>query len=337
MASRALPRPAAARAKRAQRRRAQQEAKRAASAKARAQRAAAREKRGRLRDQVISARTLKLYRAATAEFYRWCRREGIKTPQDVVTFDSIVSQWAEALYQEGDMKCVLNRGLCGLAHLVPALRGRLPGSWRLYHAWSKTDERRQAPPIELLLAQAFAGYFVAAGEAGAALCILAAHDCILRNSEFYELRTGDLVAPKQGLLLSLRDTKMGQRLGVTQQVLCKNKWLVGRLRRWASTLARGETIMQCSQVRFRWVWAQARKELRVAERYTPYGLRRGGATSCFRETGSFDRVCDRGRWGIVSACRIYVTTSLQAAAMEDYAGHHSLWQRWASKLWQLPA
>ncbi len=253
MAARALPRPAAARAKRARQKRAQQEAKRAAAAKARAQRAAAREKRGRLRDQVITQRTLKLYRAAAAEFYRWCRRGGFKTPRDVVTFDSVVSQWAEALYQEGDMKCVLNRGLCGLAHLVPALRGRLPGSWRLYHAWSRSDERRQAPPIELLLAQAFAGYFASTGEAGAALCILSAHDCILRNSEFYELRTGDLVATKQGMLLSLRDTKMGQRLGVKQQVLCRNKWLVGRLRRWASTLARGETVMQCSQVRFRWV------------------------------------------------------------------------------------
>ncbi len=99
MASRALPRPAAARAKKAERRRAQQEAKRAASAKARAQRAAARGKRGRLRDLVVTPRTLKLYRAATTEFYRWCRREGIGTPRDVLTFDSIVSQWAEALWQ----------------------------------------------------------------------------------------------------------------------------------------------------------------------------------------------------------------------------------------------
>ena len=110
-------------------------------------------------------------------------------------------------------------------------------------------------------------------------------------------------------------------------------WLVGRMRRWVSTLARGETVMQCSQGRFRWVWAQARKELRVPERYAPYGLRRGGATSCFRDTGAFDRVCDRGRWGSVSACRIYIATALQAAAIEDYAGHHPLWQRWASKLW----
>ncbi len=337
MASRALPRPAAARAKKAERRRAQQEAKRAASAEARAQRAAARGKRGRLRDLVVTTRTLKLYRAATAEFYRWCRREGIGTPRDALTFDSVVSQWAEALWQEGDMKCLLNRGLCGLAHLVPALRGRLPGSWRLYNAWSRTEERRQAPPIELLLAQAFAGYFVSAGESGAALCILAAHDCILRNAEFYELRTGDVVASQQSLLLSLRDTKIGQRLGVTQQVLCGNKWLKGRLRHWTGTLPRGETIMQCSPVRFRWIWAQARKELRVPERYTPYGLRRGGATTCFRATSSFDRVADRGRWGSVAACRLYVTTSLQAAARQDFVGHHSLWQRWASRLWEIPA
>ncbi len=94
-----------------------------------------------------------------------------------------------------------------------------------YNAWSRTEERRQAPPIALLLAQAFAGHFVGAGEVGAALCILAAHDCVLRNAAFYELRTGDLVASQQSLLLSLRDTKSDQRLGVTPQVLCGSKWL----------------------------------------------------------------------------------------------------------------
>ena len=270
MGKRAQPRPAAARAeaKREQKRR--QKLKETAQAKA--VRCALREKGGRLRDRVIKASTLKLYRAAAAEFYRWCRRCGYSIPQKLSGLDGLVSEWAEALYQEGEMKCILNRGLCGLAHLIPAVRGKMPGTWRLYHAWSKSEHRRQAPPIERLLAQAFAGVFLSRGLPRTAVVILAAHDCILRNAEFYELRKGDVVPAGRCALLSLRDTKMGQRLGVTQQVLCDSPWLAARILAAARATGAGELVMDASPVRFRQVWAQARKELRVKDCTTPYGL-----------------------------------------------------------------
>ena len=118
---------------------------------------------------------------------------GHRTPSSVLSFDTPLCEWAEALFEDGDMKCILNRGLCGLAHLVPSLRGRFAGAWRLYNAWSRTETRRQAPPIELLLAQALAAVFLEEGYPGAALVILAAHECILRNAEAFELRTGDVV------------------------------------------------------------------------------------------------------------------------------------------------
>ncbi len=139
------------------------------------------------------------------------------------------------------------------------------------------------------------------------------------------------------LILSLRDTKMGQRLGVTQQVLCSSRWLAARLRRRAEGLQPGETLLDCSPVQFRQIWSRARRRLKIPAKYTVYGLRRGGATGLFRRTGSFDKVCDRGRWGSVAACRIYVTTALQDASIEEFAAHNALWERWATKLWRLPA
>ena len=179
--------------------------------------------------------------------------------------------------------------------------------------------------------------FLEEGFPGAALCILAAHECILRNAEFFELRTGDLVPTPGGVLLSLRDTKMGQHLGVTQQVLCSSRWLAARLRRRAESLRPGETLLDCTPVQFRQIWSRARRRLKIPAKFTVYGLRRGGATGLFRRAGSFDQVCDRGRWGSVAACRIYVTTALQAASIEKFAAHNSVWERWAAKLWRLPA
>jgi hypothetical protein len=53
--------------------------------------------------------------------------------------------------------------------------------------------------------------------------ILVAFHCILRTNEFFELRTGDVSASGRGLLLLLlRDTKIGQRLGIHQEVALTN-------------------------------------------------------------------------------------------------------------------
>ena len=100
----ARPRPAAARAKAARSKRAQQEAQRARSAAAKAARAAAREKSGRLRDRILKPYTLRVYKAAVAEFFRWCRRMGHRTPASVLSFDVLLCGWAEALFEDGDMK-----------------------------------------------------------------------------------------------------------------------------------------------------------------------------------------------------------------------------------------
>ena len=309
----------------------------AAKAQYRQERASHRGKLGRLRDRVVSKRTLTLYKKAVAEFFRWCRREGLATPPDLRGLDCLLSEWAECLWQEGEARALLNRGLCGIAHLIPPARNKVPGTWRLYQAWCKSEPRRQAPPVELLLAQAIAGILARRGFGGAAICVLLAHDCILRNAEAYELRTGDCIATRTSVMLTLRDTKIGQRLGVTQIVVCQNRWLAARVRHLAHSRPTGSTLLGIAPTEFRKQWQLARKTLSLPDSYTPYGLRRGGATSHFRETGSFDKVCDRGRWGTTSAARIYVTTALQHAAELDAASKHLLWRRWAGELWSLPA
>ncbi len=134
-------------------------------------------------------------------------------PSTVSEFDSVLGTWAEHLWAEGDAKAILNNGLCGLTHFVPALRGQLNGVWRLYKAWSKSEKSVQAPPMIKIMAQAFAGFH-----------------CILRTNEFMELRTGDVSVSGRGLLLMLRDTKIGQRLGVNQEVALSGAWLCRRVR-----------------------------------------------------------------------------------------------------------
>ena len=61
---------------------------------------------------------------------------------------------------------------------------------------------------------------------------------------------------------------------------------------------------------FRKAFNFIRDELGLDKGISPYSLRRGGATSDFRSHGSLDKTADRGRWGNVRTCRIYVNTAL---------------------------
>ena len=45
-------------------------------------------------------------------------------------------------------------------------------------------------------------------------------------------------------------------------------------------------------------------------RFTPYSIRRGGATAFFRVTRNMEATLDRGRWSNVKAARIYVNDGL---------------------------
>ena len=94
-------------------------------------------------------------------------------------------------------------------------------------------------------------------------------------------------------------------------------WLAAKLRRAVALTPKGHTIMDFSPAQFRRLWANARKKLQLPATYTPYGLRRGGATSLYQSIGSFDVVADRGRWASVAALRIYVTTALQELSLYE--------------------
>ena len=58
-----------------------------------------------------------------------------------------------------------------------------------------------------------------------------AHHCILRTCELLSLRTTDAAVVSKGILLLLRDTEVGQRMGVHQEVAVKDVWLVAPPRR----------------------------------------------------------------------------------------------------------
>ena len=61
--------------------------------------------------------------------------------------------------------------------------------------------------------------FVEQGEIEIAILVLLAHHCIFRTCELLDLRTTDATVIGTGVLLILRDTKVGQRIGVHQEIM----------------------------------------------------------------------------------------------------------------------
>ncbi len=190
----------------------------------------------------------------------------------------------------------------------------------------------------MAMAQAVAGHIALQGEPAAAVLTLVGHHCILRTGEMFELRTGDCTLGDRGVLLVLRETKMGQRIGVHQETTVKDPWLAARLKRVFKHTRKGDKLMGCSPDRYRACWSKARKALGLPKAFTPYALRRGGATALFQHSGSVAKVAERGGWHSQRAMRGYINNALADLAGESmYQNCTKVQQTFSQHLHRLPA
>ena len=72
--------------------------------------------------------------------------------------------------------------------------------------------------------------------------------------------------------------------------------------------------------------------------YSPYGIRRGGATWHFLETGSLDATLARGRWSVSKVARQYIDdgtlTLAQLQMSREQKRQIKLWLRRNRAQWQ---
>ena len=270
---------------------------------------------GSLRDRQVSQATLVRYRRAVAQFFDWLEALSVPIPDTTVGFDSLLASYAESLWQEGEPKALLASTLCGLTLEVRSLHGRLQAAWHMHATWAKLEPGKSAPPLTPRLAQAFAGGFLLRGDLRTACMVMLGFHCLLRNCEFMKLRIMDIsIFPGGQGQLRLLHTKIGQRLGITEQVSVTDPWILEWLPAFLRAFPHTGCCMQLTDGQFRRTWSQIRAELGLPGAYTPYGIRRGGATHYFQKCASFSFASDRGRWSTKRATRIYVTCALQDMA-----------------------
>ena len=142
-------------------------------------------------------------------------------------------------------------------------------------------------------------------------------NCILRIAEMCKLRPLDCQATDFSVLLILIDTKIGGRAGVHEQVTCTDPWLAPILAKLVRSTPLGTNLLRIEGFKFKRIWKKGRAALGLPPKYTPYSIRRGGATALFKHSGSYDKVSEKGRWNSSKAMRGYVDAALTEIPQQD--------------------
>ena len=124
------------------------------------QRVAERQILGRLRDLLVSPRTLDRYKLAVRTYLRFLGESRHRLPTSMDALDRSLEVYIESLWELGESKSLASDLLSGLGHFLPAVRRHMSGAWRLHGAWGRAELAARAPPLTPLFTYAlFAGCF----------------------------------------------------------------------------------------------------------------------------------------------------------------------------------
>ena len=272
----------------------------------------ARRRLGRLRDTLVTQRTLTRYLKAVGLFHYWCQssygREAVSNEE----LDQFASLYLDVLWEEGEPRLLAGDTLSGLQHVLMAKR-ILPSAWRLFGAWAKNELPARAPPMPLLVCLAIAGYANSKGRTDYGTMILLGFHCFLRTIELFSAVAQNLWLDAQGtgsILLPI--TKSGQRIGAPESVTIDDPSVGKRLLVLKSRLQPGAPLIQGSMHEFRVFFNEALEALSLqALGFRPYSLRRGGATHDWLTFADLPRTVMRGRWANLKTAKIYINDGWQ--------------------------
>ena len=222
------------------------------------------------------------------------------------------AQWLEHIFSEGYPKGYGSDGLAALQHFLPELAGKLRHSWRLLKSWQKVEPPCRVLPISPLMVTAISGACALMGYIDCAAAFLVAFDTLLRPGELYRLTIGDITWAGGKAVLSLKNTKSGQRRGAEEMVVCSshvaNAWLALAVH----GKSKSDPLCDRSPAQLRLLFFSLLEYFNIQGHFSMYSFRRGGATWHFLSEGSLERTLLRGRWISSSTARIYLQDAAAA-------------------------
>ena len=273
----------------------------------------ARRQAGSLFDIVIAPRTLARYKKAVWKFFEYLQKNRRNIPNTKDEFDEQLADYVNYLWEDGEGRSLAGDTMSAFQHYQPQLKRNLPTAWRLLGAWQRSELPSRAPPFTDEVVKAVAGLALERQWPDVAILCYVGYCCLLRTGELLYLTKQSvwISADRRQAVLNLGLTKSAQRAGAEESVTVNDALAVQLLQALTLGLLPGDKLCKRPDHDFRAKFTSLVETLGIAEwGYRPYSLRRGGATTMFRETGQLTKVAVYGRWSSGKVARIYINDGL---------------------------
>ena len=270
----------------------------------------------------VAPSTEKRYFRAITLFLWFCMWAYPKGPDTLDELEVMLCAYLNALWLEGEQKCLGADALSGVTHVL--MKRRIcSGAWHMLKTWSARESGRRATPLPHQWALGVAGWLFAQGHVGLGLSLLLAFHCFLRTGEWFQLSAPMVMVDQRGCgVVALPWSKSGQRTGASEIVTIDDSLIGCGLLRWLLSRPANPLLCAMHPLAARELLRRAFDALGLASfNFLPYSIRRGGATYDFTQHHDLSRTLFRGRWSQLKVAKIYITDGAAAlTAMHLPAG-----------------
>lgn len=263
-----------------------------------------------LKDAGITAKTHQRYYVG---LHKMLKR--ITLVNSTLDLDDQICDWIQYGWDHGYSIHIISDALCGLHHYEPWTKRMIPMSWKLFSTWRKLESPDRAPPLTRTIVYSWMNYAVLHGHFTFAALLGLGFFGLLRTGELMKVTPKDILLNEEVAIISLKETKSGQRANVSEMVQFSDPLTLEILRE-VKNLAADRV---CNKVP---LWEHSPQQFRtyfkkycirfhlLKHRFRPYSLRRGGATWVFQCSGSMEVALLKGRWTSSRVARLYISDAL---------------------------
>lgn len=243
----------------------------------------------------IKSRTLNAYSKAVHKFFRHLTRLKVKVPKTVRRLDAVLAEYINHMWLEGEPVGYAGHLISGMKRFYPPCKNALPTTAQYFANWQREHVPNRALPLPWFVCRGIVALAIADANWSFAFVTLLAFRRFLRTMEFLCLKFEDIqVLPGHSLVITLENTKSSSTYD--ESLTVQDVHLTDLLEKAAKGCKKDDLIFPADASSYFNQLKDYLAVLEVKEKYTPYSLRRGGATRHYLRTRSLDDTMLIGRW-----------------------------------------
>ena len=242
---------------------------------------------------------------------------------NLLRLDEHAASYVQSLYENSLPMVWAADFLSGLSDKWPHLRGHLSGAWRNFTAWKRLEPAQQAKPASRIVVRWwFYVLLVGLTEANFHVVFpfmahLALVWALCRPAEVRALFWKDIeILPDGRAVVCIDYSKTSVRKFTSESVVISDPF-ISKVLELAKSCSTDDDLVWPFRVDTFGKMFNAFQAETHTKGYTPYSLKRGGASSHYLYFKSFEKLCVDGRWNSVKAARIYIDSAVASLVRQS--------------------